>query len=30
MAREELSRRELEATDQYFPILITVRAIKAA
>jgi SAM-dependent methyltransferase len=30
MAREELSRRELEANDQYFPIIITVRAVKAA
>jgi hypothetical protein len=29
MAREELSRRELETNDPYFPIIVTVRAVKA-
>jgi SAM-dependent methyltransferase len=29
MAREELSIRELETHDAYFPLLITVRAVKA-
>jgi SAM-dependent methyltransferase len=30
MAYEELSQRELEATDPYFPVIITVRAVKAS
>ncbi len=29
MACEELTRRELEARDDYFPLIITVRAVKA-
>lgn len=29
MAREELSTRELETHDPYFPLLITVRAVKS-
>ena len=28
MAYEELSRRELETNDNYFPVIIAVRAIK--
>ena len=28
MAAEELSRRELEVNDEYFPLLVTVRAVK--
>ena len=28
MAREELSRGELDANDEYFPLIITVRAVK--
>jgi SAM-dependent methyltransferase len=30
MAREELSERELDADDPFFPVVITVRATKAA
>lgn len=30
MAHEELSRRELEMVDPYFPVIIAVRAVKAA
>jgi len=30
IAREELSSRELESDDAYFPLLVTVRATKAA
>jgi hypothetical protein len=30
MAREELSERELESDDPFFPVLITVRATKTA
>ena len=30
MAREELSRGELDTHDDRFPVLITVRAVKAA
>ncbi len=29
MATEELSRRELDISDEHFPVIITVRAIKA-
>jgi|SRR5579884_2301908 SAM-dependent methyltransferase len=29
MACEELSRRELDATDEYFPLIIAVRAVKS-
>lgn len=28
MAREELSRRELEVRHEHFPLLIAVRAVK--
>ena len=28
MAYEELSRRELEANDEYFPVIVAVRAVK--
>jgi hypothetical protein len=28
MAYEELSRRELDARDEYFPVVVAVRAVK--